>query len=341
MKTIRFLGSFMVLLSIFLFFSSCKSEECDTLDNNDFEEIYKILTERNLNLLNCNFEYDAAKDWLFYSNSMGWNLVLDVKSAECTKNEIVNSVIFDFILFDAQNESKGKTKFILNEETYNDAGILLSFDDYFKDNWERFLPLFVENDVKATFFCFGSTARTAVFLKKAIESGMCVGYHSLHHDYQYWTENATEENLYLEAIEPLEDFKNKGILFSVFAFPGGKYKNWMIPILLNNYSFLRLFINVPYYYSKEEIYKIRVLYSQSIDNNKYLDDKDFEEKLKHNFLIAKMTNKILPITSHYFLDEGEHYYTNGEIYDNYTISKKRLKFIFKKKTVFLFKVIWL
>lgn len=335
---------FFTILCLSLFIS-CKNEEATIIEVENIgveknystiEKVFDILQVENLNFLNLKFDYDSENKQFVSQNSWG-GVHLNTENIEFSSNKYVNFALFDFVLEDGKTELKGKTKFIFNEETNSQAGILLSFDDYFSGNWEKYLPLFVENDFKATWFCFGWPSRFKDFYFLAKESNQCVGYHSFSHNGILGKDSCSLEDLEYEAITPLNNFKEKNMLFTCFAFPNGLYKDFELPILKQHYSVLRFFGKESHFYTKEEILKQRAIYSKSIDFNKFADDEEFKSVIKNDFLIAKITDQIYPCTSHYILDEGEHLYSNGKIYDDYTISKEKLSFIFEMKNFFKLK----
>lgn len=161
---------------------------------------------------------------------------------------------------------------------------------------------------------------------------MEIGYHTLHHN--FFTNDTTQEELIAEAINPLEEFYEKGINITSFAFPGGKYSTWMISYLLenSNYKFLRLFINSYSNYSITQINEAKCIYSQSIDNQWFSSEDDFYNKINKYLLITKITNTIWPCTTHYILDDGEH--LTGTYGDKYTITKSNLLTLFSQVNYF-------
>lgn len=196
------------------------------------------------------------------------------------------------------------------------GGMILSFDDYF-DCWNNYLHYFKDYNVKATFFCKGYYGQIANFCINAQNSGMEVGYHT--QDHKALSLITEEEELYTQAINPLKQYKQNYIFFDSFACPNGAYSPWQIPILLKYYKIVRLFDNTFRLCTLSDLGKERVVWSQSIDRNKFVDDNDFRNKITRRFLASIITDKVYLCTSHYFLT------TPDEISsDAYTMSKENL-----------------
>ena len=259
-------------------------------------DVYTIKTdlygyEVALNLTECDFSEFTASD--------------EIKIPYCVykDSEIIcsDSVIYDKMLY--------KTG----------GGILLSFDDYFAC-WNTYLPYFTDYGIRATFFCARNSFEQ--FAKKVQNAGLEVGYHGKNH--KALTLCDTEEEFIAETIAPLAGWRDKYIYLDSFAFPNGLYLPYQVDMLLDYYKILRLFDNHFRLYSMEEIARQRVIFSQSIDKNKFSDTKDFKNKIVKRIILAQITGKIYPCTTHYILTE------DGEIEsDAYTISKENLVWLFK------------
>lgn len=203
--------------------------------------------------------------------------------------------------------------------TNRGGGILLSFDDYFAC-WNTYLPYFTDYGIRATFFCARNSFEQ--FAKKVQNAGLEVGYHGKNH--KALTLCDTEEEFIAETIAPLAGWRDKYIYLDSFAFPNGLYLPYQVDMLLDYYKILRLFDNHFRLYSMEEIARQRVIFSQSIDKNKFSDTKDFKNKIVKRIILAQITGKIYPCTTHYILTE------DGEIEsDAYTISKENLVWLFE------------
>ena len=98
----------------------------------------------------------------------------------------------------------------------NQCGILLAFDDYNADNWEGYFDLFDEYGVKATFFICANEPTD--FCYDALERGHEIAFHTAGH--QELTA-LSEEEVYQQAIDPIEVFRDGGIELSTFAYPKG------------------------------------------------------------------------------------------------------------------------
>lgn len=323
-----------VIFLLFCFVLSCLTLSCqytitdsteDTIDQIKIEKIYDILKNESINSIQLDFKYDKVGDYL-YATKDEFSIKLFLDSFKLYDKYVE----INYKLYNTKKLYTGKTKYYLDEK--NEAGILFSLDDYFPGNWEKYLPYFVGYDIKSTFFCIGDYARFGKFAETAIKDGMEIGYHTLHHN--FFTNDTTQEELIVEAINPLEEFSKKAINITAFAFPGGKYSTWMISYLLenSNYKFLRLFINSYSNYSITQINEAKCIYSQSIDNQWFSSEDDFYNKINKYLLITKITNTIWPCTTHYILDDGEH--LTGTYGDKYTITKSNLLTLFSQVNYF-------
>lgn len=108
-----------------------------------------------------------------------------------------------------------------------------------------------------------------------------------------------------------------------FAIPHGSglWFDWQMERLQKKYQIVRDFDPDFHLYTREEI-EGGYISSQSIDNNKFISDEDFESKLRERFLITKMTKKIYPCTSHTFGN-------TVDVGDGYSITYKRLEILFR------------
>lgn len=314
---------------IFLLFFSCSlNDSSDNVRNNyseKFIELKNILLNQSLNDIPVEFNYDSIKDVIFYSDD------------KCTVNIFLDNVDYlsDFIylkfeLIDNNVKSLpyyGKVKFYIRKDASRNTGILLSFDDYFAGNWEKYLDFLSERKLFATWFCRGTLEKVRGFCLKAQDLGFEVGYHTKNHK-SFKDADVTEDVVREQAVDSLPDFFSNGIEYNSFAFVGGNYKSWMIPYLLDFYKILRLFYNIPTYYRLDEIKDKKVIYSNSIDA-KWLNYEEFTLHMKKRLLITKVCNYIYPCTSHYILNDklDEHYYENGKIFDDYTITESKLNYL--------------
>lgn len=152
------------------------------------------------------------------------------------------------------------------------CGILLAFDDYQADNWESYFDLFDEYNVKVTFFV--NAYEPTDFCYNAIEHGHEIGYHTAAH--VNLTE-LSEDEVYAQAIAPIETFREQGIELTTFAYPYGAYNQGLNERLLQYYNILR----GAYYYQLAGKHEMRqgFVESLSIDNVNYASEEAFEDKI--------------------------------------------------------------
>ena len=195
----------------------------------------------------------------------------------------------------------------------------MSFDDYYSC-WNTYLSAFVDNNIKATFFCARNSFLS--FAKKAQNAGLEIGYHTRNHKALTLCDNVDE--FMAEAISPLYEWRDKYINLDSFAFPNGLYLPYQMDYLLDYYKIVRLFDNHFRLYDIEDMTKQRIIFSQSIDKNKFTNDVDFKDKMLKRIILALITGRIYPCTTHYILT------LEGEIEsDAYTISKENLLWLFE------------
>lgn len=157
----------------------------------------------------------------------------------------------------------------------NPSGILLSFDDYYPDNWEANFDLFDKYDANVTFFVNAVTPTDFCF--KAVERGHEIGIHTASH---MDLVDATEEEIYEEAIEPIEWFLADGIEVTTFAYPYGNYTDPLNELLLQYYKVLRG--GWHYELNAKEDLKNGLVEARCIDNA------NFESDIRFKLIINKM-----------------------------------------------------
>ncbi|MCQ2596889.1 MAG: polysaccharide deacetylase family protein [Treponema sp.] len=296
------------------FFVCCtNNNEYTNYEKNDEETTLIEVCDTSLN--SFDFVYDPIIDETSVIYNINYKIILDVYNSE---------IIGDKLNCPYKIEKNGEIihssigKIDLNKNLK--AGILLSFDDCYLDSWKNSIPLFKNNNKKATFFIYGSCntiSSTCLYLQ---DNGFEVGYHTLGHKNLMDKDSATI--LDEQCINPLYDFHKKYIYMYSFAFPNGLYVPYQITELLKYFRILRLFNNKVNLYSFDQICNERVIVSQSIDKNKFSSDDDFRKKLFYRFCIAKITNKIYPCTSHEIVSDIQ------QTSNNYSISEDRLEYMF-------------
>lgn len=150
------------------------------------------------------------------------------------------------------------------------SGILLAFDDYAVSNWEEYLELFDEYDVKVTFFI--NASEPTDFCYHARERGHEIAFHTVGH---VDLVGASEDVVYEQAIAPIEVFREKGFELSTFAYPYGRYSDELNEKLLEHYKVLR----GAYELSIESKHMLRegFVEARSIDNLNYKSQEEYEQ----------------------------------------------------------------
>jgi len=191
----------------------------------------------------------------------------------------------------------------------NDAGVLISLDDFFLDSWLRYFDTFTQYGAKVTFFVHsrpesrGDNAVTlADFCAQALSRGHDIGFHTLGHT------NLTKvpRDVFIkETIEGAQAFKKAGIPLSAFAYPFGMSQPWMNETLSPIFPMLRGFDRNTHLYPSHTINN-GYIDSKAIDNVIYPNNADFENELRLLLLIAKFTgNIIIPLTTHDISDTAQ------------------------------------
>jgi peptidoglycan/xylan/chitin deacetylase (PgdA/CDA1 family) len=199
---------------------------------------------------------------------------------------------------------------ILWSPAENEAGLLLSFDDDYRDAWYQYFDMFDRYDAKVTFFVQGSFepdydfSPTGVPARQESIAGFCIealglghdlGFHSANH---YDLTKVSRDIFHAETIKAAEAFNKAGIPFSAFAFPFGFSQNWMSDILAPVFPLTRGYGTGTCFYNLEIITGNNIV-SKAIDNIVYPDDDVFEREIYLILLAAKFTGfYIVPFTSH-------------------------------------------
>lgn len=194
----------------------------------------------------------------------------------------------------------------------NPSGILLSFDDYYPENWESYFDLFDEYDVDVTFFI--NETEPTEFCYNALERGHEIAFHTMYHNDMTDT---TPEAVYKEAIEPIEIFREKGIDLTTFAYPYGNYTDPLNEWLLQYYKVLRG--GWHYELNAKEDLKSGLVEARCIDNA------NFESDLRFKLIINKMLYETR-------WSEGTvvALYSHGIEAGQWCITPKRLEYVLKR-----------
>ncbi|MDR1319558.1 MAG: polysaccharide deacetylase family protein [Treponema sp.] len=209
------------------------------------------------------------------------------------------------------------------------AGLLLSFDDDYRQSWRQYFDLLDRFGARVTFFIQGELDSgedpaaagngaadgagggeaaadgegLAAFCAEAFRRGHDIGYHSANH--QDLT-GASREVFDSETTEAAEKFRGAGINFSSFAFPFGFSSQWMRDALRPVFKITRGYGVNFRLYDAEFIGEEGYIVSKALDNIIYEDDEEFEREIGLMLLAAKFIGgeKIVPFTSHDISNEA-------------------------------------
>ena len=199
-----------------------------------------------------------------------------------------------------------------NMENKN-SGIVLSFDDYFPDAWEKTFDLFDKYNTRVTFFV--QLKSPSPFCFTAQNRGHEIGYHTINHPD---LRRLTREEFFAETIAGINLFREQGIELTSFAYPLGFYQEWMHNALLKHYKIVRSFRVSSSVYKINEMTR-RFVYSKSIDNITYRSTDRFQNVITQLLNSAKANpGTVVLLTSHNI--------GNGD----WEITAERLEFILKK-----------
>jgi peptidoglycan/xylan/chitin deacetylase (PgdA/CDA1 family) len=196
------------------------------------------------------------------------------------------------------------------------AGIAISFDDHFIDEWFVLRPLFQQYGAKVTFFitCPDSLTEDEISkLKRLQEDGHEIGFHGTIHGRSTELIEAFGAKKYAEIeLEPgLENMKRAGFTPTSYAHPGGNH-NARVDSVLEAYGFVisrdvaianRVYKGIPLYSLAPKI--MRSIYYDFNEKDKQVDalliDTDAgltEEQMAEAIQQAKHTNKALMLFGH-------------------------------------------
>ena len=232
--------------------------------------------------------YPVVKADLIYTNKQ-YEVTYFIENAELLTN---GYYIIPFILAE-KGAGVGIGDNLRWKPVKGRAGLLLSMDDAFIENWEKHFDLFDKYGARFTFFVQG---RYTPFMSKAINRGHDVGYHSLNHRDLRGMSNW---NLQTEVIEPAQVIRRQGIPLSSFAFPYGFSDSRIRNILSEQFSVLRGYGTTIRIYNENEINSEYII-SYAIDNAVIPNDIRF----MHTIVLLLRTVKfmgdgwVLPLTSH-------------------------------------------
>jgi peptidoglycan/xylan/chitin deacetylase (PgdA/CDA1 family) len=218
-----------------------------------------------------------------------------------------NQMKIGFTLHDKNAEMLLRDEFIwkIPEETdtgtnAGDAapGLLLAFDDDFREAWENAFDLFDQYQARITFFIQGSYSP---FCKRALDRGHDVGYHTAHH---LDLRKLSREEFDRETLSAVEEFHREGIPLHSFAYPFGFSDPWMRDALAGVFPIQRGFGAIFRVYDKDAI-KSGYPIARSIDNILFKRDDEFEAMIDAMLRTVKFTGGILPLTTHNISDTAD------------------------------------
>jgi len=204
-----------------------------------------------------------------------------------------------------------------NTVEFSDAGIVLSFDDYYPGPWEQHFDLFDKYGVKVTFFVTGNSVTD--FMLNAQSRGHEIGYHTIRHPD---LRRLSEEEFFEETISRISIFEDAGIELTSFAYPYGYYQLWMHDELLKYYKIVRGFGVFDLKLYTIDDMKFGFIDSLSIDNIMYrlpgYNRADFHNHIDAMLKSAKENESIIVLTSHSIAN------------NDWGITPERLEYIFQK-----------
>ena len=192
------------------------------------------------------------------------------------------------------------------------CGVLLAFDDYSTDSWEKYFGLFEEYDAKVTFFV--SITKPTDFCYRAREKGHEIAFHTAGH---VDLASASEDVVYEQAIAPIEVFREEGIELSTFAYPYGSHDDQLDQRLLEHYKVLRGAYALEIY--NKHMLREGYVESYSLDNINHESQEEYEK------FVTEILND---------LQEGKgnviSFYSHAIGAGDWSISEERLRFFLEK-----------
>lgn len=173
------------------------------------------------------------------------------------------------------------------------SGVLLAFDDDFRDAWEGIFDLLDRYGARVTFFMQGSPGP---FCEEAQKRGHEIGYHTRNH---LNLTRVTREEFDRETLSDIGAYRQAGVPLRAFAYPFGLSESWMNGILLEHFAVLRGF-GVRYRMYNPEAIRQGYIGSISIDNIIYKNDADFFRTMTLMLRAAKFIggDSVVPMTTH-------------------------------------------
>lgn len=225
----------------------------------------------------------------------GYRVVYDLQNALPQDGR---GVLVAFSVEDPSQREKRDDSFLWTPEEDN-AGILLSMDDNFQDDWEAYFDFFDRHGAKITFFVQGEFCH---FCLDARNRGHDIGYHTLHH---LNLTKVSADVFRSETLGAIDDFRQAGIPLGSFAYPYGLSDPWMQEALSPFFGLQRGYGAHFRIYRGETINGYIV--STAIDNILFKEDGAFERALFLMLLTTKFMGKdhVAPLTTHDISDTAK------------------------------------
>lgn len=191
-------------------------------------------------------------------------------------------------------------------------GILLAFDDCSTESWADHFDLFDKYHAKVTFFL--NAGEPFDFCYEAQDRGHEIGFHTISHKNLL---ECTEEEMYQEAIAPIEVFREKGIELTSFAYPYGNYNEQLNEKLLEHYNIVRGAWQTELYLK----YNLQhgFVEAAALDNGYFETEEAFEKHITELLSGLKKEKGIVLCLYSHAIGAGE-----------WSISAERLEFLLQK-----------
>jgi peptidoglycan/xylan/chitin deacetylase (PgdA/CDA1 family) len=205
------------------------------------------------------------------------------------------------VAFSVEDPLRGEKRedSLLWQAEEDNAGVLLSMDDDYQDDWEAYFDCFDRHGAKITFFVQGEMCH---FCREARSRGHDIGYHTLRH---LNLTKVSEEVFRSETLGALSDFRRAGIPLGSFAYPYGLSEPWMHEALSPFFGLQRGYGVRFQTYRGQAI--DRYIASTAIDNILFKEDGAFERALFLMLLTTKFLGKdhVASFTTHDISDTAQ------------------------------------
>ncbi|MDR2759071.1 MAG: polysaccharide deacetylase family protein, partial [Spirochaetaceae bacterium] len=241
------------------------------------------------------FAGDSAENITVSGDINGYRVVYDLRNA-APQDE--RRFLVAFSVEDPLRNERRDDSFLWTPEEDN-AGILLSLDDNYQDDWKTYFDLFDQYGAKLTFFVQGEFCP---FCVEAQGRGHDIGYHTRNH---LNLTKVSEDVFRSETLSGLADFRSAGVPLKAFAYPYGLSEPWMIEALSSAFGLQRGYGVRFHIYQKEKINGF--IASKALDNILFKEDAQFEQDLFFMLFITKFLGKdhIAPFTTHDISDTAQ------------------------------------